>query len=310
VAVAVFSLWPRRGSLAAVGALAAGTMFVHVLLGHAGALSPLRPLHLAEQWIHMVAIGVWLGGLVWLVLSLFGMEKRERGAAVSRFSRVATAALAVVVATGVLRSLTELGPLSNLFTTRYGIALVVKVGLVAVLVTLGAINHFRLVPAMRRTGDAPAFRWTTRGEMALAVVILAVTALLSGLVPASVANVTPQGQPAGQAVARGTDYSLTMRVKLTATPGTAGRNAFSVRLSDYAGGRPVAARKVQLVFSLPARPEVARSTLELSERTPGRWGGGGMQLSIAGRWHVEVVVQQAAAGVAVPLDLRIRGSAP
>jgi copper transport protein len=309
VAVAAFLFWPRRGTLAVVGVVAAATMFFHVLLGHAGAPAPLRPLHLAEQWVHMTAIGVWLGGLVWLVLALLGMQKNERGATVWRFSRIATAALAVVVATGILRSLTELGPLSDLFTTRYGIALAIKIGLVAVLVTLGAVNHFRLVPAMRRTGDAPAFRWTTRGEIALAVVILAVTALLSGLVPASVANVTPQALPAGQAVARGTDYSLTMRVRLTATPGAAGRNVFSVRLSDYADGRPVAARKVQLVFSLPARPEIARSTLELSEKAPGRWSGGGMQLSIAGRWHVEVVVQQAAGGVSVPLDLRVRGSA-
>jgi copper transport protein len=305
-AIAAFSLWPRRSTLAVVGLLAAGAMFVHVLLGHANALSPLRPLRLAEQWVHIVAIGVWLGGLVWLVVAVASMARQDRVAVVWRFSRVATVGLVVVLLTGILRSLTELGSLGNLFTTTFGVALVIKVGLVVVLVALGALNHFWLVPALRRNDPAGRyFRWTTRGEIGLAAVILAVTALLSGLVPASVANVTPTGHTQEQGVARGADFATTVRARLTAKPGAVGQNVFVVRLRDYDSGEPLAARKVQLVFSLPSQPEVRSSTLDLGKGAPGVWRGGGMQLSIAGAWHVEVVIQGAASGTTVPLELRV-----
>ena len=111
----------------------------------------LQPLNVFAQWVHMTAIGVWTGGLAWLLLGIRGLDRGRRAEAVFVFSRVATVTLAVVIATGVLRAIVEIQPLSNLFSTTYGQTLLIKVGLVGALVIFAAFNHYRFVPALSRT---------------------------------------------------------------------------------------------------------------------------------------------------------------
>jgi len=158
-------------------------MLVHVLAGHADASSSWRVVNVAVQWVHMTGIGVWVGGLAWLLLGIRGMTNTDRAAAVGAFSRVATVTLGVVLATGAARGIVEVGSLGNLFDTTYGITLLVKVGLVAVLVALGALNHFRAVPALGRGAGVRSFTLNSRGELVVAAAVLATTALLSGLAP-------------------------------------------------------------------------------------------------------------------------------
>jgi len=189
VAVLVVFLWPHRVSLAVVSAAGVVAMFLHVLTGHADAAASYRALAVVDQWIHMVGVGVWVGGLAWLVLELRGLRPGERAEPVRRFSLIATAALAPVLVTGVLRALNGIGSPSDLVTTGYGITLLVKVGLVVALVALGAVNHYRVVPGLSRDVAAYApFRLTSRGELVLAGGILAATAVLTGLAPAIVGS--------------------------------------------------------------------------------------------------------------------------
>jgi putative copper export protein len=113
------------------------------------------------------------------------MTRADRAASVGAFSRVATVTLVVVLVTGVTRGLVEVGSPANLFDTGYGIALLVKIGLVAMLVALGALNHVRAVPALGRGAGVRSFTLNSRGELVVAAAVLAATALLSGLAPAS-----------------------------------------------------------------------------------------------------------------------------
>ncbi|HEY5386267.1 MAG TPA: CopD family protein [Thermoleophilia bacterium] len=198
-AVVCVDLWPARWSLLFLGAAGAAAMLVHVLAGHADAPSSWRIANVAVQWVHMTGIGLWVGGLVWLLLGIGGMTKGDRATAVGAFSRVATVALVVVLVTGVTRGLVEVGSLGNLFATAYGTTLLVKVALVVFLVVLGALNHFKWVPSLRRDdGSARTFRINSRGELAVGAVVLAATAVLSGLVPASSA-VASAASPAARA---------------------------------------------------------------------------------------------------------------
>lgn len=184
--VAAVDLWPARWSLAVLGATGVAAMLAHVVAGHADAQSSLRLVNVAVQWTHMVAVGVWVGGLAWLLLGIRGMTRADRAVAVNAFSRVATVTLAVVLVTGAARGIVEVGGLANLFGTRYGVTLLVKLILVALLVALGAVNHFRLVPAIGRDeGATRTFRLNARSELAVAAAVLAATAVLSGLAPAS-----------------------------------------------------------------------------------------------------------------------------
>ncbi len=188
-AVLVVFLWPHRISLAIVSVLGAVAMLTHVLAGHADAASSYRLLAVADQWVHMVGVGIWVGGLAWLVLGLRDEDQLQRADSVRRFSAIATVALVPVLLTGLLRGMAEVGSPSQLVTTAYGATLLVKVALVLALVALGAVNHYRVVPALSRDAATFApFRLTSRGELILAACILAATAVLSGLAPAITAS--------------------------------------------------------------------------------------------------------------------------
>ena len=105
---------PAGPALAVLGAAAAGALFVHAQAGHAETQSSVRLLNVADQWLHTLAAGVWVGGLVWLLLGLRGLDGPARTAAVRRFSQLAFAAVAVIAVTGVLRAVPEVGSLGAL----------------------------------------------------------------------------------------------------------------------------------------------------------------------------------------------------
>ncbi|MFE9790144.1 copper resistance CopC/CopD family protein [Streptomyces goshikiensis] len=99
--------------------------------------------------LHLLAMGVWLGGLITLLLLL-----RRRGSggqeipasAIGRFSALAFNAVAVLVATGVYQSWRQVGSWEALSTTAYGKTLLVKIA--AVVLVLCAASFSR--------------RWTAR----------------------------------------------------------------------------------------------------------------------------------------------------
>ena len=103
-AVVVVDLWPARWSLWLLGAAGAAAVLVHVAAGHAASPSSVWLLNILVQWVHMTAVGVWVGGLFWLLLGFRGREHDARAAAVGVFTRIATGTLVVVLATGLLRA--------------------------------------------------------------------------------------------------------------------------------------------------------------------------------------------------------------
>jgi copper transport protein len=190
VGVVLVEYWPRRSTYIALGVFAALAILLHVLSGHANAPSSDRVMNVAAQWMHMTAVGVWVGGLVWLLLGIRGAGRDDRGEAVGRYSQIAAGCLAAVVLTGLFRGIVEVGTPARLFDTSYGRTLLAKVALVAALAGLGALNRFRLVPALReRDMAATPFGRAARSEVVLGVVILATTAVLVGLAPAVTAAV-------------------------------------------------------------------------------------------------------------------------
>ena len=303
-AVVLLDVWPNRATLWALGVAAALALGAHTMAGHADAASPYRPLHLVEQWLHMLAVGVWIGGLVWLLVALRRTENLDRPAAVRAFSHLATYALAVVVATGLLRAVTQVGSVRDLLFTSYGRVLLVKVVLVCVIALLGALNHYRHVPAIAAgTGPLRSLQRTVGGEISVAGGILAVTAVMVGLVPAAL--LSSAGASSGVVVATGSDYAHTVQVRLAVSPGSVGSNTFSADLTAYGGSRPFTAGSVQLQFALPAQPQIGSATLSLARQSAGRWQARGSQLSIAGTWSVSVLIQGATSGVVVPLTLKV-----
>jgi copper transport protein len=295
--------------LALVGATAGITLLLHVDVGHAAGPSPLRTLNLLIQWLHVLAVGAWIGGLVWLLAWLRGRERPEQAEAVVRFSKLAAPVLGLVAVTGLSRALHLAGGWDGLLHSSYGRLLDVKVLLFLGLVALGALNRYRVVPALAAgVRGLDHLRRNVRGEVALAACILTVTAVLSQLPPGKFvvqqASAKPPAPPSVQV--EGSDFATAVRINLTATPGTPGPNAFTAKVTDYDSGEDWPATRVSLRFTPRGNPDVGASTLELSKAEDGLWKGQGSQLSIAGTWAVVGLVEGSGPAVTVPLELKTR----
>jgi copper transport protein len=304
---------PRWTSVVWVAVAAAGAMLAHVLAGHAGAVSAPAPrwFDVMVQWMHLVAVGVWIGGLAWLLLAIRRSAGPDRAAAVRRFSFLAGFALLVVAITGSIRALSELGwrhAVHGLLHTSFGLTLAIKVALFLVLVALGARNRYTNVPAVDRVPSRIGqLRRTVRAEIVVAAAILVTTGVLSSFPPASsLASPVRRAVGTQQIVVAGSDFATTVRVRLSVTPGTVGPNRFEARVTDFDTGRPVPARAVSLNLSLPSAPNVGNPTVPLKRSGPGTWTASATTLSMYGTWNVDVLVQESTGSVTVPLQITPR----
>jgi copper transport protein len=304
-----------RGPLVALGLAGGAGMLVHALAGHAAGPSSLRVLNLVAQWTHLLAVGVWIGGLVWLLAALWMRTAPwSTRQVVVRFSKLAGISLAVVVVTGVARTIDELGGWGRLVDSGFGRALDLKLVLFAGLVVLGARNHYRLVPLFRtgaRRRAATRLRRSVGAELGLAAGVLAAAALLSQLAPGAPAGVARPGPSVAPALeASGADWATTVRVALTVTPGAAGPNRFIATVADFDSGSVLPAERVELTGTPESHPEIGTARLELAEAPDGRWVGQGHLLSLAGRWSLTATIQRPAGGITVPLAVDVPPPAP
>lgn len=166
--------------------------------------------------LHEVAASLWLGTL--LVLAIAGLttvfrrdvtgDERGRLVAtmVSRFSPLALSAAALLGITGVTTAWRHLKHLNALWTTPYGFALVAKLCVVALVVTMGAWNWRRMAPKLGDEEGAVAIARSATTELGFAAVVLAITALLVSL-PSPGPSGPPGSGPAqtqGSAASRAT----------------------------------------------------------------------------------------------------------
>lgn len=298
-----------RPLLWGAGAAAAAATFIRADGGHAAAGSP-ATLHVALQGIHGVAAGVWIGGLVLLLLLLrerpsepaTGPPVRE----VRRYSNVAVVAAVVVVLTGIVRAVEVLGgvgAISDALGTSYGRILSLKVLAVLALIAMGAVNRRRSIP--RLVTDPGALARIVRAEAIVALGVVVLTATLTGTAPP--AEEAPAGAgPAEEPVtASGTDFATTTRVDLVVTPGTPGPSTFEALVTDPDLGTPLAAAEVDLRLRSVTRPDTPPGTIPLALQGS-RWTATSSALSFAGTWSATAVVRTGADATEVPLVLITR----
>ncbi|MGH9245560.1 MAG: copper resistance CopC/CopD family protein [Acidimicrobiales bacterium] len=300
----------RATVITVVGAAVAVASFAAA--GHSSTTSPQLVARTADV-VHLLAGAVWFGGLIGLVVTL-----RRRPAVddvgstagiVARFSTLAAVALVAVSAAGLTLAWSEVRATRALTSTTYGWLLVVKATAVAAVVVVAGYNRYRLVPAITQhrsktgaTTAGPAWarlRGTVRAEAAVLVGVLAVTAVLVNVVPArTAAGVTG---PFSATVDFG-DGS----VSLVVDPARAGANDVHLYVLD-ATGRPIGeVEEIRLELSFPAEGvgPIIRTPVPSG---PGHWVLTGDDLTLPGRWEVEVVArlspfEEATATVDVPVN--------
>ena len=185
--------WWRAASIA--------TVLLMTLTGQSHAAAEGGFLPLAADWLHVVAASVWMGGLLGFPILLIGpllampADTRAKllGRTVCRFSKVATGAVIALLITGLYAALLHVPSLSTLTDTAYGNALIVKMGLLALLLAAGAVN-------LISRGRGP-FGRVVRFELALAICVFVATGFLTTLPPADAGQQTAEqnGGPAASA---------------------------------------------------------------------------------------------------------------
>jgi len=154
-----------------------------------------RFVHQINQMVHLLAAGLWLGGLVPLTW-LLGRARSPSGAAwisvardvVPRFSHMGYVAVALLAATGAINTLLLVGSVEALAGTPYGRLLSLKILLFLLMVVLALINRFRLLPRLRRepqpSAPLAALARSVLFEQALGFAVLAVVSVLGTWPPA------------------------------------------------------------------------------------------------------------------------------
>jgi copper transport protein len=224
--------------IAAAVAVAVGLAGTPGFAGHA-ATGDFTIFAVPLDTIHVLAMSVWLGGLVVLLLgALGGGFSGGLRRALATFSRVAFWCVVVLVLSGVFASWRQVGFAIRGYTdTSYGNILLVKLAVVVGLVGLAAISRSIVRKHQSAPLDAPdsaiaaidertvvGLRKSVAGEVVLGLAVLAVTALLVNAQPAR-SELAPK--LFSQTISAGTGASA-LSVSVTIDPARIGVNTIHV----------------------------------------------------------------------------------
>ena len=131
--------------------------------------------------IHLFGIAFWLGALFpfrWMCLQ---PDPHNLNIIAHRFGVFALGYVSLLLSAGLGYAYLLLGDVSLLFATQYGNVLLVKVMLVVSLLSLAALNKFKLVPSLesKQTTAVMRFHRAVQFEIAIAVIILTTSSLLT-----------------------------------------------------------------------------------------------------------------------------------
>ena len=148
---------------------------------------------------HVLATAAWLGGLVALAAVLIPRENlQELDRLIPRFSVVATLSVIILVTTGIIHALAIAGGIDPLVRSRYGLVLLIKVAVFALMLLMG--NHGRKYAArvafrrlhhqaeshpesLRYSSGVQGLAVVMGAELTIAFVILATTSILVMVAP-------------------------------------------------------------------------------------------------------------------------------
>jgi putative copper export protein len=174
-------------SVATLGAVLLA--FFPALSGHAAASASFPVLAVFSDALHVLGASSWLGTLA--VLLIAGLPaamqhgKSQRRAIVAdlanAFSPLALASASLAAVTGVFAAWLHLGGFPNLWGTRYGRTLLVKLAVLGVAALTGAYNWRFVKPSLGSHGATRRLRRSASVEVTVAVVVLLVTAVLVAL---------------------------------------------------------------------------------------------------------------------------------
>lgn len=262
------------------------------MTGHGG----VDLLRLIPATVHGFAAIFWLGGLVVLVFAVATRRLDESTvSALGRWSLLAGVSVALLVLTGAVQSVWQVGYLGATWSTPYGRVLLFKLALVvvAVLAALGAWFWTRRRAAQEagrpQPGQTRRFRRRVSLEATSGLAILVVSGLLSSMTPAAsdyrpvVQGTSDLGAyDVGVAIENSRVGSQTVRLLVEGTSGDVPMpDSVTAQLSSAEAG--VASIEVEFPFrsTLPVGPD---------EAIPVQYQSLPVNVPLDGTWELEIQV--------------------
>ncbi|MFF2790393.1 copper resistance CopC/CopD family protein [Streptomyces sp. NPDC058049] len=147
--------------------------------------------------------------------------------------------------------------------------------------------------------DRAGLRRSVLAEAAIAVILLAVTTVLTSTEPGrTVEQETGRGSTATAVPDRAVKITLPFdtggpngkgSVRLELDPGRVGANTLHL-WSDSADGAPFDLPEIKVAFTLAAK-DIGPLPLVPEQAAPGHWTASGVQLPLAGEWRIDVTVR-------------------
>lgn len=160
--------------------------FAPALSGHAASVPTLRLLAILADGLHIIGASGWLGSLLILLAAgipaAMRLERDDRGPAVAElvnaFSPTALAFAGLTASAGVFAAWLHLGTIQALWQTQYGKTLLFKVAILGIVMATGAYNFLYVKPRLGKLDGVRHIRRSATIEVAVAVLVLLVTAVL------------------------------------------------------------------------------------------------------------------------------------
>ena len=294
----------RGGEWWAGLALAIALALTNALVSHSAALTENTLLAILTDWAHVIAAGLWVGGLLLLAIGVWqarALTGDNRGwltlSLLLHFSALAATAVGILTVSGTYLAVRHIGSWTLLVGTAYGLMLLAKLGIALLMIGLAGFNLAVIKPRLSAAYDAEntavtnqlvqRFRRTIWLEAALALVLLLAAGFLTDLQRAADAPLLADAP--GETVV--TSEAESLDITLHIEPALIGQNQFEIEVVDQNGEPLPADAEVSTRFTFLGQSIGSDSAL--AERLEnGRYLIEGSYISLIGSWQIEVAVRQ------------------
>ncbi|MFI1912242.1 copper resistance CopC/CopD family protein [Nocardia sp. NPDC020380] len=286
LAVSSAVAWTRRNCSIGVLACGAAILVTVALTGHEAVGSNVW-VATTSAVVHLGSMAVWLGGLTVLglvILPRIRLSRRVPIGYLAPWSQTAFCCVGLLILTGEYQARRQIQPVPSLWSTHYGVVLLIKLALVALMLGSAWWAQRQIAGRGDRSREQ-RFAAVTRSvgvETIVAVGVLAVTALLVSEPPA----LTTYGPPVTATAPVGPGSSARIHVDTTRR----GREAITLQILD-ATAKPFSVPSLQAVLSSDDAGIAALTvTLQRDPTDPTRWNSTGAVVPLPGEWKLAVTV--------------------
>jgi putative copper export protein len=157
------------------------------LNGHAIAAQSMTWAKTSLHFIHMSTVVWWFSGIAGLFIYTWkrtlNQEKlRQLQRKITIFSRIALPLLSISVIAGGFSAIDKFNSFQELWQSNYGVILLIKIMLTALIVVIGGFHRIWWIPRMQKATDDKAIRpliFAVRIELIVAILLLVIAGMLA-----------------------------------------------------------------------------------------------------------------------------------